>query len=132
MPKDNSNDKIIQDRLLRIFNETIEEGDHLDKEINEIDGFSELFNISHDKIYKFLNSSLCMFKYRYNESDSILMIIFVPINMNEEDNKSKHVSERIMESVKHLEETFISLDYLNIITGEQNNCIVAIKSVDQD
>ena len=122
--------KMIQDRLLRIFNETIEEGEYLDKELDEIDGFSEIFKMDHERIYKFLNSNLCMFKYRYNGEDSVLVFIFIPVNANEDDNKSKHVSERIMESVKHLEETFISLDYLNIIPGDQNNCVVAIKSVE--
>lgn len=126
----NDNDKMIQDRLLRIFNETIDEGEYLDKNLNEIDGFSEMFTISHERLYKFLNSSLCMFRYRYNNNDSVLMIIFVPINLENEDNKSKHVSERIMESVRHLEETFISLDYLNVIPGEQSNCILAVKSVE--
>lgn len=125
-----NNDKMIQDRLLRIFNETIDEGEYLDKNLDEIDGFSELFTVSHERLYKFLNSNLCMFRYRYGNSDSVLMIIFVPINLENEDNKSKHVSERIMESVRHLEETFISLDYLNIIPGEQNNCILVVKSVE--
>lgn len=126
----NNNDKMIQDRLLRIFNETVDEGEYLNKNLDEIDGFSEIFGVNHERLYKFLNSSLCMFRYRYNDNDSVLMIIFVPINLDNEDNKSKHVSERIMESVKHLEETFISLDYLNIIPGEQNNCILAVKSVE--
>jgi hypothetical protein len=60
-----------------------------------------------------------MFKYTYENEDSILIIFSIPaslntesISVNQQDNK--HISERIMDILKIVEECFITVDYMDL------------------
>lgn len=64
-----------------------------------------------DNLYKLNGNNLCMFNYKINEHDAILMIFSIPINLPE-DSGAKNVAERVMEIVTLLENCFITLDYL--------------------
>lgn len=64
-----------------------------------------------DNLYKLNGNNLCMFNYKINEQDAMLMIFSIPINLPEESG-AKNVAERVMEIVIMLEKCFVTLDYL--------------------
>lgn len=116
------NTKKPEERLREIFESTIESGLKYDGNIDEIDYYS-LFckSTANNQLYKIFACNLSMFKYRYENSDSILMIFSIPISLNTEgkiDNgnqqENKHISERIMEILRIVEEVFIVLDYMDL------------------
>lgn len=127
--KKNEHVKILQNKLLQVFNDTLQNGIELNKNLDEIDGFYDFTKAEYNKMNKFLSSNLCAFRYKYKEKESVLLLFAVPVNST--DPKSKHVSERIIEIIKYLEETFISLEYLTVISQEKHNYIVAIKSFEE-
>jgi len=115
------NTKSPEERLKQIFESTIESGLKYDGNIEEIDFYS-LFckSTANNQLYKIFSCNLSMFKYRYENDDSVLIIFSIPISLNldriENGNQqeNKHISERIMEILRIVEECFITVDYMDL------------------
>ena len=115
------NTKSPEERLKQIFESTIESGLKYDGNIEEIDFYS-LFckSTANNQLYKIFSCNLSMFKYRYENDDSVLIIFSIPISLNldriENGNQqeNKHISERIMEILRIVEECFITVDYIDL------------------
>ena len=121
------NTKSPEERLKQIFESTIESGLKYDGNIEEIDFYS-LFckSTANNQLYKIFSCNLSMFKYRYENDDSVLIIFSIPISLNldriENGNQqeNKHISERIMEILRIVEECFITVDYMNLKTIKED------------
>ncbi len=106
---------IYKDKIKELYNKTIESDLRFEGKLNNIDYFSILCKAtSCDNMIKFQNSNLCMFNYRYNNRDSILIIFAIPISEDSDDKqtKGKHISERIMNIIKLIEDFFVTTDYM--------------------
>ena len=103
------------ERLREIFNSTIDSGLDYSDSLENIDYYSLLCKATaENKLYKMFSCNLCMFNYKYFGEDSILILIAIPVNLNvETTNDTKHVSERMMDILKVLEDCFITIDYMN-------------------
>ena len=109
-----------KDRIRQIFESTIDSGLTHTGNIDEIDFYSLLCkSTSNNQLYKIFSCNLIMFKYTYENEDSILIIFSIPaslntesISVNQQDNK--HISERIMDILKIVEECFITVDYMDL------------------
>ena len=115
------NTKSPEERLKQIFESTIESGLKYDGNIEEIDFYS-LFckSTANNQLYKIFSCNLSMFKYRYENDDSVLIIFSITISLNldriENGNQqeNKHIYERIMEILRIVEECFITVDYMDL------------------
>ncbi len=115
------NTKSPEERLKQIFESTVESGLKYDGNIDEIDFYS-LFckSTANNQLYKLFSCNLSMFKYTYENDDSVLIIFSIPISLNldriENGNQqeNKHISERIMEILRIVEECFIVVDYMDL------------------
>lgn len=126
------------EKLDELYNKTLESDLKFDGKLNNIDFFSLLCKAtSNNQMIKFRNSNLCMFNYKYEKQDSILMIFSIPLSDNSDDNKkqnkSKHITERIMDIIKILEEYFITLDYTDCkqIKEERFSYLTVIKKINK-
>jgi len=104
-----------KDRLREIFNLTIESGLYYQGSLDELDFYSLLCKATaNNHLYKLLGCNLCMFNYKFNDEDSILIIISIPVSLNENIQINKHISERIMDILKIIEECFSVIDFMNL------------------
>lgn len=104
-----------KERLKQIFDLTIESGLSHQGSLDELDFYSLLCKAAtNNYLYKILGCNLCMFKYKFNGEDSILIIISIPLSLNENIQINKHISERIMDILKIIEESFSIIDFMNL------------------
>ena len=119
-------------RLRQIFESTIDSGIKHNGKIDELDYYTLLCQSTADnKIYKIIDCNLIMFNYQFNNKDSILMIFSVPLTNNE----NKHVSEKIIDVLKLVEECFIIIDYIDLKNSKEDKFyyLTIIKSLkDED
>jgi len=122
-----------KEKLLNIFESTIETEDlRYTGSFNEIDYYSLMCKAaSRDLLYTLENCNVCMFNCLYNDSESIIMMISIPIVIDNKDGKSKHIAERIMDVVELLENSFVTIDYMssNEIKEEKFVYLIAIKKL---
>lgn len=125
------------EKLNELFNKTLDSDLKFEGKLNNMDYFSLICKAtSNNQMIKFKDSNLCMFNYRYNNQDCILMIFSIPISDNSDNNKpnkNKHITERIMDIVKLLEEFFITLDYTHNkqVKEEKFSYLTVIKKIDK-
>ena len=122
------------EKLRQIFESTIDSGLSYDGNINEIDFYS-LFckSTANNNLYKLLSSNLSMFKCKFENEDSILIVFSLPVNLNsnvsQQDNK--HISERIMDILKAVEECFTTVDFMDLKNLKEDKFVymVVIKKI---
>ena len=121
-----------KDRLKQIFEETIDSGLKHVGNINELDYYSLLCkSTASNKLYKILNCSVSMFNYEYKDEDSVLIIFSIPITLEVEN---KHVSERIMDMLKIIEDCFINTDFMCLKNVKEDKFyyLTIVKSLKDD
>lgn len=100
----------IEEKLKEIFESTIESGIKYEGTLESLD-YYELFckAAAQDQLFKLMGNNVCMFNYKKDNKDAIMMIFSIPINSPEESG-SKNVADRVMEVVRETEKCFITLD----------------------
>ncbi len=111
----NNNKKDPSIMLKQYYKETLLTGEYLNYELDMIDYYNVLFNsIKLNKLYNILDSELCLFKYKHDDEDSVFMIFSIPMQNNSQSKIQKHLSEKIMNIIKILEDTFIMIKYMKL------------------
>ena len=121
-----------KDRLKQIFESTIDTGIKHTGNINDLDYYSLLCkSTATNSIFSILNCNVSMFNFEFNKEDSVLMIFSIPITLS---NDSKHISERIMDIIKLVEDCFITIDYMSLknIKDDKIFYMTVIKNVKED
>lgn len=126
-----------KERLKQIFEKTIDSGLTHSGDIEEIDFYSLLCkSTSNNQLYKIFSCNLSMFNYIYDHEDAILMIFSIPFSLNSDivDGENKHISERIMEVLKTVEECFTTLDYIDLknIKEDKFSYLVVVKKLREE
>ena len=104
-------------RLKQFFESTIDSGIKYSGNINEIDYYTLLCqSTTNNTMYKIIDCNLLMFNYQYNNKDSVLMIFSIPLLNNE----NKHISEKIMDVLKLIEDCFITIDYMDLKNSKED------------
>ena len=121
-----------RDRLKQIFETTIDSGLKHVGNINELDYYSLLCkSTASNKLYKILGCNVSMFNYEYKNEDSVLIIFSIPVTLN---NENKHVSERIMDILKVVEDCFITTDFMDLKNVKEDKFyyMTVVKSLKED
>lgn len=101
--------------LKQYYKEALLNGEYLNYKLNMIDYYNVLFKaIKLNKLYNILDSELCLFKYKKDDEDSVFMIFSIPTQSNSCEKVQKHLSEKVMNIIKILEDTFITIKYMNL------------------
>jgi len=102
----------IHEKLKEIFEQTVESDVRYDGPIEEIDYFGLMCKaVAKESMHKILSSNLCMFNCKYDSQEAILMLFCIPLNASE--TGVKHISERVLDTFRHVEECFTTIDYSN-------------------
>lgn len=115
-------------RLRKTFQETLVSDLRYNKSIEDIDFTILTKAMAVDKTIKVMGCIVCMFNCIFEDSPSILIVFtYYP----KEDVGSKHISEKTIDVVDLLQETFITLDHINVVNprSEPYVYIVAVKKV---
>jgi len=100
------------EKLKEAFDNTIDGPLKYDGDVENIDYYSLFCKAAAgNKLFKLLGNNLCMFNYVFNGVDSIMIVVFIPINS--EESGAKTVAERVMEIVEVAETCFVTLDHLS-------------------
>jgi hypothetical protein len=122
----------VEEKILDIVRKTMDNDElKYDKGLTNLDFYSLLcMSASKDSLFSLCGANVCMFKYSYNNNESVLILFSIPIIIDSTDGKSKHITERIIDTVQLLENTFVTLDYLNVkeVKEEKFVYLVAVKS----
>ena len=120
----------VKNRLKEIFESTIESGIKYDGPIVNVNYFNIFCKAGEQKaLYKMNGNNLCMFNYKYEDKDAIMIIFSMPINT--EDSGAKNIAERVMGVVEKIESCFITLDFLKSqeIKEDKFIYVIAIKVI---
>jgi hypothetical protein len=94
--------------LLEHYESTIKNGIKFEGKLDEINYFKTFSKADAKKqMFKMYGCNVCMLNC---EDDSILIIFAIPIRSTTEGDENKHISERLMEIVKNIEDVFISVE----------------------
>lgn len=120
-----------KDRLKQIFETTVDSGLKHIGHIDELDFYSLLCqSTANNKIYKILNCNMLMFNYEFKNEDSVLIIFSIPLTNNE----NKHVSEKIMDILKLVEDCFVTVDFMDLKNSKEDKFfyLTIVKSLKDD
>lgn len=104
-------------RLRLFFEDAVNNAKYLDANLETLDYYSVICKSAcENKLYKMLNCNLCLFKYLYSDgSDAIVLVYGIPSPSNPDSkDDSVHVSQKVMELIKIIENCFITVDYMNL------------------
>lgn len=100
-------------KLKEAFDEILVSDLHYKKQIQDIDYTVLVKAMSSGKIWKVLSCDVTMFNFIFENCPSVLIVFcYYP----KEDSGSKHISEKTIDIISLLQDTFITLDYVDIIT----------------
>lgn len=121
----------IQKKLKDIYETTLDRGPKYDGSLTEMNYYNLVVKAaSNDLLFNITNNNVCMFNYKHENEDSILMLFSIPTTGGDKD---KHISERIMDIIRHTEECFVTLDYVNSkeVKDDKFTYIIMIKKLDK-
>lgn len=120
--------------LKELFEETIELGFMKYTETIEDINFYDLacISASRDKLKKIFGGNVCMFNYLYEDEDSILIIFSIPLS--EKNEGTKFISEKVIEIIKVIEESFITFDYVDAKEVKEDHFayVIIVKKIERE
>jgi len=101
----------IQEKLKEAFESVIESEFKYNGSINNIN-YIDLFykSASKNSLFKLMGSDVCMTNCEFEGNDAVLIVFFLPINL--EESGAKNIAERVIQIVEEVEKCFITIDYL--------------------
>jgi hypothetical protein len=124
-----------KERLRQIFEITIDSGDKYTGNVNDIDYYSLLCkSTANNQLYKIFSCNLFMYNYSYKNSDAILMVFSIPTSVADGIQENKHISERVMDVLKVVEDCFITVDYMDLKTVKEDKFLymTIVKKIKED
>ena len=107
--------------LIERYESTIESGVKFEGNIDEIDYFKTFSKADTKKqMFKMHGCNCVMLNYK---DDSVLIIFAIPIRSAVEGDENKHISERLMEIVKNIEDVFINVDSMKASEVKEDKII---------
>jgi len=121
-----------KEKIVDLFDKTVKNGEVYDGNLENINYFSLMCKAKEDYMFKIGQCNGCTFKYKYDGKPSVLFIFSMPINLNTDNGQdNKHISERVIDIVRILEDCFITIDYLNSVENREDKFvyITAVKKI---
>jgi len=115
--------KKAKEKIVELYNNTIKNGNLYNGDLDNINFFSLICNAKEDQLFKIGQCNGCMFKYKYEGKNAVLFVFSMPINLNSDNGENKHISERVIDVVRILEECFVTIDYLNSVENREEKFV---------
>ena len=115
--------------LLERYESTIKNGVMFEGNLDDIDYFKTFAKAdTKNQMFRITGCNVCMLNYG---DDSVLIIFAIPIRSTTEGDENKHVSERMMDVVKSIEDVFINVDSMrtNEVKEDKMIYLTVVKKV---
>jgi hypothetical protein len=123
------------EKLKKKFDETIESGMVYHGRIEDVNCCQLLQEaIKEDKVFKLYGTEAFLFNCKCDGLNSILLLFSLLAKQNNETGEeSKHVSERVMDIIKVLEDCFTVVDSIEVkdVKEDKRVYVVAIKKLER-
>lgn len=101
-----------KDILMGYVESTVKSGVKFENDLASINYFKTFGKAGENKqMFKMFGCNVCMFNYG---EDSVLIIFSIPLKSSVEGDENKHVSERMMDIVKNIEDIFTTVDSMSV------------------
>jgi len=122
--------KRVLERLKEVTDGTIEEGPKFEGSLKGLDYYNLMCRgAAENSRMEIKGSNLYTFNYVFEGNDAVLFLFSIPLA-----NKpgGKHVVERVLDIVKAVEDTFITLDYMHSKEVKEDNFVylTCVKVID--
>jgi hypothetical protein len=124
--------KKVKEKIVQLFENTVKNGEVYDGDLENVNYFTLMCKAKDEYMFKIGQCNGCMFKYKYDGKNSVLFIFSMPVNLNTDNGQdNKHISERVIDIVRMLEDCFVTIDYLNSIESKEDKFvyITAVKKI---
>jgi hypothetical protein len=126
-------DTLPQEQKFReMFDMTLESDHDHNGNLNELNYFGLICKAAQgDYMRKIYNNDIVMFNTEYEDEDAVLIVVQIPVNMNEDDENvkaTKFVSNRVMKMIFLAEKCLVQLDICET-TQETEDKFVYIKMI---
>ena len=123
--------KKAKEKIVELFDKTVKDGEVYEGDLENVNYFTLMCKAKEDFMFKIGQCNGCMFKYKFNGKNSVLFIFSMPINLNPDNGDVKHISERVIDIVRMLEDCFVTIDYLNSVESREDKFvyITAVKRI---
>ena len=123
--------KKAKEKIVELFDKAVKNGEVYDGDLENVNYFTLMCKAKEDFMFKIGQCNGCMFKYKHDGKNSILFIFSMPINLNPDNGENKHISERVIDIVRMLEDCFVTIDYLNSVESREDKFvyITAVKRI---
>lgn len=102
-----------QEKFKEMFEATLESDQYYNGSLDDINYFGLICKAAQaNRMRKIFNNDIVMFNIQYEDEDAVLIVVQIPINMNEEENPktTKFVSSRVMQMIFLAERCLVRLD----------------------
>jgi len=125
----------VRDKLREYYENTIESGLKYNDSLTNINYFAlQCKAAENNQLHTLLGNNICMFNYRDEKEDYVMILFSIPLNPSNEDNSKRSMSERVMEIIEQLEKCFVTIDNIKTepVQEDKHIYITALKSVEQE
>lgn len=123
-------------KLRNVFEETINDGPDYNGPLKNMNCFRMQLLQRKGTIYEYNNVNISMYRFKYLNYDSILMLFAIPLlaDMENPTSDKRHLNDRVMSIMRDCENTFITLDYrhLSRVSEDKMMYLVCIKIIEED
>lgn len=121
-----------EEKFTEMFEMTLESDHDYFGSLDEINYFGLICKAAHgDFMRKIYNNDIVMFNTNYEDQDAVLIVVQIPVNVNEDDENvkvTKFVSNRVMKMIFLAEKCLVQLDVCET-TQESEDKFVYIKMI---
>lgn len=97
------------EKLRENFDKTLDSGPRYNGSLEDMDYYAMMCKAaSGEAFFKMKGSNVSMFNLEYDDTDAVMVLFSVPMHVGE---GGKHISERVMDIVKAVEECFTTVDF---------------------
>jgi hypothetical protein len=118
-----------KEKLIAICNDAIKSGVYFDEDLDNIDYYAAVCRAAKsDSLFKFFGCNMAVFRYNFKEYESIMLLFAIPTAANVDSKEDgRHISQKVMDIIKILEEIFVVIDYMNLNTVKEDKfCYLTI------
>jgi hypothetical protein len=121
-----------EEKFIEMFEMTLESDHDYFESLDEMNYFGLICRAAHgDFMRKIYNNDIVMFNTKYEDQDAVLIVVQIPVNVNEDDENikvTKFVSNRVMKMIFLAEKCLVQLDVCET-TQESEDKFVYIKMI---
>jgi len=122
-----------RDKIKEVYLKTVDSEIVYDGKVENVDYYNIFCRAASEEcLYKYKDNNFCSFNFKYQNKDSVLIIFSIPLSNNGK-KLNKHITERIMDIVRDIEQCLVKVDFTNCENNKDDKMVYLtfIKIIDE-